>query len=122
MLQAVGLELQRTRLSRKLKPMDVQRLGGPTYKTVQAIEDGDAGRIESLDRYANALQLSIVAIFDSVLSSSKTPLSPEAAQLVRQFNETTVAGRQALLTMANALSPVPGDAGRGAVKPKAPRR
>jgi len=110
------------RLSRKLKPTDVERRGGPTYKTVQAIENGDAGRIGSLDRYARALQLSVVDIFDSVLTSQKTPLSPEAAQLVRQFNEMTVAGRQALLAMATALSPGPGDSGRAAVKPKAPRR
>jgi len=121
MLQAVGQQLQRDRLNRKLKPMDVERLGGPSYKTVQAIEDGEAGHIESLDRYARALQLSIVDIFDSVLASQKTPLSPEAAQMVRKFNETTVAGRTALLAMANALPPAAAPRGPRLAPPAGPR-
>jgi hypothetical protein len=121
LLKAVGQDLQRARLDRKWKPTDVERAGGPSYKTVQAIEDGEPGHIESLDKCAKALQLSIVDVLYSVLASKETPLSPEAALLVRRFNETTIAGRQALLAMANALPPVPGDAGV-ASKPRAPRR
>jgi len=127
MWQSVGEELQRARLRRKWKPLDVERAGGPSYKTVQAIEAGDVGTVESLDKYARALHLSIVDILYSVLASRETPLSPEASQIVRRFSETTIAGRAALLQVANALpssidvvgtAPIPG----AAPTPRAPRR
>lgn len=125
--QSVGEELQRARLRRKWKPLDVERADGPSYKTVQAIEAGDVGTVESLDKYARALHLSIVDVLYSVLASRETPLSPEASQIVRRFSETTIAGRAALLQVANALpssivvtgtAPIP-DA---APTPRAPRR
>ena len=114
LLRAVGEQLQRVRLRRKWRPTDVQHAGGPTYKTVQAIEKGEAGHIESLDKCAQALQLSIVDVVDSVLRARETPLSPDAAHLVKKFNEMTIDGRMALLAMANALPPAsaPGAAGR----------
>jgi hypothetical protein len=62
MWQAVGLELQRVRLARKLKPIQVERAGGPTYKTVQAIEDGRAGTVKNLEKYADVLNISIVDV------------------------------------------------------------
>jgi hypothetical protein len=62
MWQAVGLELQRVRLARKLKPIQVERAGGPTYKTVQAIEDGRAGTVKNLEKYAEVLNISIVDV------------------------------------------------------------
>jgi hypothetical protein len=134
--QAVGQALQRARLDRKWKPITVERAGGPTYKTVQAIEAGDAGTVDSLDKCARALGLSIVDVLHAVLESRVTPLSPEAAQVVRKFAETTVAGRTALLAMANALPqadvgrpvPPPADAatppapGRSRPAPRAVRR
>lgn len=122
MLQAVGEHLQRARLHRKWKPIHVERAGGPSYKTVQAIEEGEAGNVESLDKCAKALDLSIVDVLYSVLASRETPLSPEAAQLVRQFNETTVLGRQALLAMANALPSAASARGPVPTRPKGPRR
>lgn len=103
MWQAAGLVLQRARLDRKWKPIDVERAGGPTYKTVQAIEDGRVGNVKNLEKFAEALQISLVDVLHGVLASRVTPLSPEAAQVVRKFAETTVAGRTALLAMANAL-------------------
>lgn len=121
MLRGVGEHLQRARLSRKWKVTDVERAGGPSYKTVQAIEEGDAGHIESLDKCAKALQLSIVDVMYAVLASRETPLSPEAAQLVRQFNETTIAGRTALLAMANALPAAASPRGPRPAPPAAPR-
>jgi transcriptional regulator with XRE-family HTH domain len=101
--QGVGQALERARLNRKWKPIDVERAGGPSYKTVQAIENGDLGTVESLEKCARALGVSIVDVLYSVLASRETPLSPEAAQIVRIFSETTVAGRTALLALANAL-------------------
>jgi hypothetical protein len=103
--RAVGEHLQRVRLARKWKPIDVERMGGPSYKTVQAIEDGDVGHVDSLDKCARALGLSVVDIINAVLAARETPLSPEAAQIIRKFNETTIAGRTALLSVANALPP-----------------
>jgi len=105
LLQAVGEHLQRARLARKWKVTDVQHAGGPSYKTVQVIEEGKAGHIESLDKCARALGLSIIDVLYKVLASRETALSPEAAHMVRKFNETTIDGRTALLAMANALPP-----------------
>jgi len=127
MWRAVGEELQRARLLRKWKPIHVDRAGGPNYKTVQAIENGDAGTTESLSKCARALNLSIVDILSAVLSSRETPLSPEAAHIVRKFNETTIAGRQALLVVADALPPAQSTTGTvprpaAAAGPKATRR
>lgn len=126
MLQAVGEELQRARLARKWRPIDVERAGGPSYKTVQAIENGEAGNFESLDKCAAALQLSIVDVFYSVLASRETPLSPEAAHIVQKFSQTTIAGRTALLSVANALPPAQSSSGTvpipgGAAGPRGPR-
>lgn len=100
---AVGKALQLARLNRKWKPIDVERAGGPTYKTVQAIEGGDVGTVESLDKCARALGVSIVDVLYAVLESRVKPLTPEASQVARIFSETTVAGRTALLALANAL-------------------
>jgi transcriptional regulator with XRE-family HTH domain len=111
MWQAVGVALQRARLERRWHLTDVERAGGPSYKTVQAIENGDAGTVESLAKCAQALNLSIVDILYEVLASKTTALSPEAAQVVRQFAQTTVAGRTAMLAMANALPPAAVTAG-----------
>jgi hypothetical protein len=111
MWQMVGEHLQRARLARKWKPMDVERAGGPTYKTVQAIEAGEAGAVESFHKCARALNLSLVDILTAVLASRETPLSPEAAHVVRKFSETTIAGRQALLSVANALPPAASTSG-----------
>ena len=103
MWQAVGKVLERARLDRKWRPVDVERAGGPSYKTVQAIDAGDAGTVEMLEKYAHALGLSIVDILDSVLTSTRTPLTPEAAHVVRKFYGTTVEGRHAMVTVSNAL-------------------
>jgi hypothetical protein len=99
----VGKALEQARRDQKWRPIDVERHDGPSYKTVQAIEAGDAGTVESLDKYARALGLSIVDILQSVLASTVTPLTPEAAQVVRKFTQTTVAGRTALVAVAIAL-------------------
>lgn len=124
MWQQVGRHLERARLDRKWRPIDVERAGGPSYKTVQAIEAGDAGHVDSLEKCARALDLSIVDIVHAVLASTVTPLSPEAAHVVRKFAETTVAGRTAMLALANALPLAAGPAGpppAAAPAPPAPR-
>ena len=102
MLLAVGQVLRDERLKKKWTFSDVEKHGGPSYKTVQTIEDGTPGNFESLDTCARALGLEIVDVLDSVLTSRLTPLSPEAAMIVRVFNETSVEGRTAFVALANA--------------------
>ena len=125
---AVGHVLTRTRLDRKWRPIDIERSGGPSYKTVQAIESGEVGTVESLEKHARALDLSIVDILQAILAKTVTPLSPEAAQIVRKFSTTTVEGRQALLAIANALptveapSPTPPPATPARTYPPRPAR
>ena len=126
----VGKVLERQRVDLKWRPIDVERAGGPSYKTVQAIEDGTVGTVESLDKFARALNLSIVDILQSILASTVTPLSPEAAHVVRKFSRTNVAGRTAMLALANAvvdeptapasMPPLP-DAAESPARPRPPR-
>jgi hypothetical protein len=114
--RAVGelLLVQRTRL--KLNPIDVERNGGPTYKTVQTIELGEIGRVDILAKHAAALGLSIVDVLRSALDTTGA-LSPEKALIVRKFEQTTVAGRTALLALAHALPDEP-----TAAAPQGPHR
>lgn len=133
MWQAVAKELAHARVDRKWRPMDVQRAGGPSYKTVQVIDAGDIGTVETLDKYATALGLALVDVLYSVLESRKTPLSPEAAFLVRRYTETTIEGRTALIALGHALpdavtttggAPIPAAAAAPATprpQPPAPR-
>jgi hypothetical protein len=102
MLVAVGLALQQERLKRKWTLSDVEDHDGPSYKTVQTIEEGTPGTFESLDKCAHALGLEIVDVLNAVLESRVKPLTPEAAMIVRVFNETTIDGRTAFVALANA--------------------
>ena len=122
---AVGRVLKKTRQDRNLTPTDVERAGGPSYKTVQAIEAGEAGTVESLDKSARALGLSIVDVLVFVLESRATPLTAQEAAVVRGFNETTVPGQQAILQLVQALprqkrTKRPPSASGGAVTPLTP--
>lgn len=101
--RAVGEALLVQRTRRQWNASDVERIGGLTYKTVQKIEQGRAGRVDKLTAYADALGLSIVDVIESVLSQEREPLSPEAVQIVRKYAQTTVKGRTALVALAQAL-------------------
>ena len=111
--KAVGRILERARLDRKWRPIHIERAGGPSSKTVLAIEAGDAGTVDTLEKYAHILDLSIVDVLHSVLAATVAPLSPEAAHVVRNYAEATVEGRQAIVVVSNAVekvtvvSPVP---------------
>lgn len=126
--KAVGKALKLRRVEMNWRPIDVERAGGPSYKTVQAIEAGDAGTVESLDKCARALELSIVDILQAVIESKLTPLTPEAAHVVRKFNQMTVRGRSAIVALADALPraaspavPPSPDAEATPTKPRPPR-
>src|SRR4249919_1236240 len=119
MWQAVAKVLTHARVDKQWRPTDVERANGPSYKTVQAIEAGDIGTVDMLDKYAQALGLSLADILYSVLESRQGTLTPEAAFLVRRYTDTTIEGRTALIAMSHALptaeattggAPTPADA------------
>lgn len=99
---AVGEQLLLRRNKLGLKPFDIDKAGGPNYTTVSAIERGEVGRISSVEKYAETIGLSVVSVLRSVLCADRA-LSPEAQQIVSKYEQTTVAGRTALLTTAQAL-------------------
>jgi hypothetical protein len=97
------LMLQRTRMGLK-NASAVQRRGGPNYKTIANNEAGQIAHLASLREHAEALGLSVVDLFQTVLSrDGDRPFTPEAQQIVAKFEHTTIAGRTALLALAQAL-------------------
>jgi hypothetical protein len=79
--------------------------------------------VKNLEKYADILNISIVDVLHAVLTARTTPLSPEAAHLVRKFAETTVEGRTALIAMSNAVpTPGPAPTPADAATPSAPGR
>lgn len=101
--RSVGEILAGHRIRREWNHSDVERHGGPTYKTVQQIERGKIGTVTNLARHCEAMGLSVVDVLRAALDRTAQPLSPEAVQVVRKFERTTVEGRQALLFLARAL-------------------
>lgn len=103
--RAVGRSLREHREDRRWNASDIKRAGGPTNKTVAAIDQGEIGNVDSLTTYARALGLSIADILKALLAD--TPISPEAASLVRIYDEDLkgdVRSRLALVMAAEALS------------------
>jgi len=96
-------------------PFDVEKHGGPVGATVQNHEIGDIRTVDALNRHAEALGLALVDLLRAALSEAQKPISPEAERVLRTFERTTVQGRQALLTMAQAL-----DVKEGVVPPEEP--
>lgn len=101
--QGVGELLLKHRHRRHWNVTDVEKHGGPNYKTVEAIEHGKVGRVGPLAQHCEALGLQLVDVLRAALNETSQPISPEALQVVRKFEQTTVEGRQALLLMARAL-------------------
>jgi hypothetical protein len=89
---------------------------------VQAIEQGQAGTLQTLEQHAEALGVSIVDIFQTVIRTTAQALSPEAHRVARKYETTTVEGRQAFLTLANALPDAPPSPSQEAgLVPRSPR-
>jgi transcriptional regulator with XRE-family HTH domain len=103
--RGVGLKLREVR----------ERQPGPTFlahfaelaeidvNTAKAIERGDPRSITKLEDYAFALGLSIVDVFSTVLKAAERPPTPEAAALVRYFENLGVEDRRLLLASAERL-------------------
>ena len=122
--RAVGEQLLIARERRSLKPSHMQKLGGPHYDTVQDIERGEVGNVEQLERYAAALNLSLVDVFRTVLKTDARDLSPEEQHLLRTYATTTLAGRRALVATAEILPterPPAVNESRGAAPPSSAR-
>lgn len=100
---AVGEILLVHRNRKKWNASDVERHGGPNYKTVESIEMGRVGRVDTLALHCEALGLSLVDVLRTALDKSSKKFSPEALKVVRKFESTTVEGRQAMLLLAVAL-------------------
>ena len=92
---------------------DVERAGGPTYKTAQSIEKGKIGTVSNLQLHSHALGLKVSDVLRSVLAPQE--LSPEVAQIIRVYETTTIEGRLALTQVARAVE----ELGRQAM-PKTP--
>jgi hypothetical protein len=128
--EAVGDLLRKQRLRRGWKYVtDVEKHGGPTYKTVQDIEDGKPKTIDALSKHAAAVGLTLVDVLHSALNRASKPTSPEAAQILRKFERATVQGRALMTALADQLQDAPEHGGpstptppRGGTLGKGPRR
>jgi transcriptional regulator with XRE-family HTH domain len=99
----VGRVLRDAREARKMNPSQVAKRSGIDAKTIQSIEAGEAGNVEKLQLHADAFGLSIVDVLATVLERTKTPLSPEAGTLLRQFESLNVVNRRILVELAQSL-------------------
>lgn len=98
----VGRILRDARETRRWSPSQTARRAGIDGKTITAIEAGEAGNVAKLQAHAEAFGMTIVDVLSAVLDRTKTPLSPEARQLLRRFERISVPARSALLLAAQA--------------------
>lgn len=98
----VGRILRDAREARAWTVSQVARRAGVDGKTVSSIETGDVGNVDKLQLHAEAFGMTIVDVLVTALERTKTPLSPEARQLLRRFERISVPARQALLQVAQA--------------------
>lgn len=100
--QAIGERLLIHRSRLKLSPRDIHSRGGPTAPTVRTIEHGTMGEWEKLASYCAAIDQELPDLLSAILAPPP-PLSDEARQLLRLFEEMTVEARGALLTVAREM-------------------
>jgi hypothetical protein len=103
MWRAVGKLLTDARESKDWKWSDVEKHGGPSYHVIKDQERGHPKSVSGLERHAKALGLSIVDVLAAVLIQAASPISLEAAAILRAYEQSPVAGRQALVQTARAL-------------------
>lgn len=99
---ATALVLRRKEKGIK-SPNAIAGLGGPTQKTVEQIERGHIGRVDKLAQYAKAVELTLVDLFRSVLSSGERHYSPEVEEIIRLYERATTKGRVAIYAVAVAV-------------------
>lgn len=101
--KAVGGALAVRTLQRKWTPIDIERAGGPHYKTVQRIDRGEIGNIANVERYANVLGTSVVELLQTILKPVEG-LTPEMMEIAQRYERMTVRARSSMLSVAMALS------------------
>lgn len=82
---------------------DVEHHGGPSYQTISNHEQGWIKSTSKLAQHCEALGLELVDVLRAALDSTREHASPEALQIVRKYEQTTVQGRAALFAIAQAL-------------------
>jgi hypothetical protein len=102
----IGRQLQEIRERKGWRnPIDVHKAGAgvPNYATVAKHERGQFKTFTSLVEHAKVLGVSVVDVLSAAMERSKRPLNPEAATLLRHFEQMSVPDRQILVTMARRL-------------------
>lgn len=125
--RAVGRELrdERERQGKKWNQIKKDTTPKLDSKTQQDIEQGRPGTLETVERYAQALGLSIVDVLSGVLTAAAQRPTREAAALLRCFEQLDAKNRMLVLWTATRLleqQPAPdGEAGPAPV-PVPPRK
>jgi transcriptional regulator with XRE-family HTH domain len=101
--RGVGRFLRDQREARPLTVSQLAAAAGLDPDTVKAIERGQPGRIDKLDRLLETLGFSIVDVLHVVLPSAESPPTPEAAALHRAFEQLGVEDRGLLLSVVRRL-------------------
>lgn len=103
--RAVGRELRDVRERQGKKWNHIARETRPRLdaKTQQDIERGAPGTLDTLERYAQALGLSIVDVLSGVLKAAEQRPTPEAAAVLRCFEQLDVENRRLVLWTAQRL-------------------
>jgi transcriptional regulator with XRE-family HTH domain len=77
--------LKRERLARRLPTTGVE---GASQKTVQKIEKGTPGEVDTLSAYAKGLGVDLVDVFTEALPTPVQVLNREARDVLRAYDET----------------------------------
>lgn len=103
--RAVGRELRDEREQQGLKWFHVSTKAKPKIdpKTLQAIERGDPGTMDTVERYAQVLGLSIVDVLSRVMKAAEERPTREAGALMRCFEQLDGENRMLVLWTARRL-------------------
>jgi transcriptional regulator with XRE-family HTH domain len=111
--RAVGEELRNIRFRKGWNTVaDVERAGGPTGKTLANQEKGVVANIQSLEQHCEALGVSLVAVFRTLLVRDQKlePLSAEQWTLVELFARMAREDQETLLRVAGMAQQPPAPA------------
>jgi transcriptional regulator with XRE-family HTH domain len=99
----VGRALREKRERDDLNVTQVAIKAGIDPKTIKAIERGDLRHFDKVAAHARALEMSIVDVLSAVLKSSEQRPTPEAATLLRCFEQLATEDRQVVLVSVQRM-------------------
>jgi hypothetical protein len=106
-IQNVADQLAARRLDLEWSVSDVQRHGGPTYKTVQKIEAGHVAAPDVMEKHITALGLTLGEVYTAAFTPpgrvQPSRFSQEALDIARVFDQASPKGKQAFRALAQAL-------------------